>query len=475
LDCVTSTRVAIVRPAVVAFVLTFSVILLGPVGCGSGPAEQDAATIEERERDEAERTEGITCVDCNVILISLDTLRADRLGAYGYERPTSPNLDTLARESIVFRDVLAQAPTTAPSHASLLSGRYVFEHRNELDDVPMLAELLSARGYETAAFVDGGQMSKSFGMSKGFDSWFDTGGVHVKGAQVGGGLGEIAPQVISWLEEPERVGTTFFAMIHTYDVHCPYTPPEPYFSMFVEDGFERDFEVEGKCGIAYFNELNLGPEDFAYISALYDGGVRYADALLGEIFATIERLDLGDRTVVIVTSDHGEALGERGLVGHNRVFDVHLRVPLIVRLPTRLHQELGGPVQLIDLLPTLLGMLGVEAPEGLPGMDLRPAVAQGRLDPQRLRYAESGNGLAQTLRMDQRWTLIMNRGVPQGLYDLQADPEETDDLIEQHPEIADRLRAAFEQFTVSGDPVRDFPDDLSEAEIERLRALGYLR
>ena len=161
------------------------------------------------------------------------------------------------------------------------------------------------------------------------------------------------------------------------------------------------------------------------------------------------------------------------LVGHNRVFDVQLRVPLIVRLPTRRHQEIGGPVQLIDLLPTLLGMLGVEAPEGLPGMDLRPAVARGRLDPQRLRYAE--NGKAQTLRMDQRWTLIMDQGIPRGLYDLRADPEETEDLIEQHPEIADRLRGAFEQFTVSGDPLRSFPDDLSEEEIDRLRSLGYLR
>lgn len=245
----------------------------------------------------------------------------------------------------------------------------MFQHRNELDDVPMLAELLSARGYDTAAFVDGGQMSESFGMTKGFDSWFDTGGVHVGGAQVGGGLAEITPQVISWLEE--QVQTTFFALIH------------------------------------------------------------------------------------------------------NRVFDVQLRVPLIVRLPTRRHQEIGGPVQLIDLLPTLLGMLGVEAPEGLPGMDLRPAVARGRLDPQRLRYAE--NGKAQTLRMDQRWTLIMDQGIPRGLYDLRADPEETEDLIEQHPEIADRLRGAFEQFTVSGDPLRSFPDDLSEEEIDRLRSLGYLR
>ena len=423
-----------------------------------------ATTIENRPG-------GFVCDGCNLLLISIDTLRADRLGAYGYSRPTSPHIDELASGSVVFRDVLAQAPTTAPSHRSILSGRYVYQHRNNARDVPLLAELLADRGYDTAAFVDGAQMSRRFGMDRGFDRYFDTGGYHVEGAQVGGGLAAINPRVIEWLGD--HVRSKFFVLIHTYDVHCPYTPPEPYFSMFTEEGFEPGFEVEGKCGIPYFNKLGLGPRDFEYISALYDGGVRYTDTKLAEIFAALERLGLANKTVVIITSDHGEALGERGVVGHNRVFDVHLKVPWIMHLPTQPATEVDGPVQSIDLLPTVLGILSVEALAGLPGLDLRAAIAAARVPAERLRYAENAKGTQSTIRLDQRWTLLHERGDPLALYDLRADRAEERNLMHAKPEMVSRLHEAYQRLNASSGPLQAFPDDLDEETIRQLRALGY--
>lgn len=338
-----------VGPPVLAVALLAALWLLA---CGE---EGDAPRIE---------TQGpYVCDGCNVVMISIDTLRADRVGAYGYERPTSPNLDALAGRSVVFRDVLAQASTTAPSHMTMFSGRYVFEHRNDSENLPLLAELLAERGYRTAAFVDGAQMRPKFGMTKGFETYFVT--------PTRGGLAEINDGLIQWLRSHRR--EKFFAFVHTYDVHCPYNPPEPYFSMFTDPAYTPDFEVRGRCGKAYFNQLGLGAEGYRHISDVYDGGVRHADALLQEIFSAVADLDLADETVLLVTSDHGEALGERRHVGHNQMYDVQLKVPWILHLPGQAHVSVAGPVQLVDLLPTLLGVLSVDPPAGLP----RPRSSRG--------------------------------------------------------------------------------------------------
>ncbi len=419
-----------------------------------------------------EGPDGFVCENCNLLIISVDTLRADRLGSYGHHRPTSPNIDAIADRSVVFRDVLAQAPTTAPSHRSILSGRYVFQHRNDVSDVPLLAELLREQDYSTAAFVDGAQMSEAFGMSRGFESYFDTGGYHASGAQIGGGLAEINPVLIPWLEA--NADWPFFALVHTYDVHCPYTPPEPYRSMFTEAAFAPDFEVEGRCGIHYFNDLELQPRDFEHISSLYDGGVRYADAMLAEIFEALDRLDLYDDTLVVITSDHGEALGEGGIVGHNDVYDTHLKVPMILHLPTRRHVDIEGPVQLVDLMPTVLGMLQIEPPAGMAGVDLRPGIARAGVGRERLRYADNEDATRATVRVDQRWSLVVEGDVTEGLYDLEGDPEERTSLAAEHPERTGLMLEEYRRLRTTTEPVRVYPEGLDPEAIEQLRALGYL-
>ena len=411
------------------------------------------------------------CDGCNLLLISIDTLRADRLGCYGYERDTSPTLDELAAESIIFRDVLAQAATTAPSHRSLFTGRYVFQHRDVSPKPPTMAGLLAESGYRTAAFVDGGQMSRAFGLAEGFETFFESGGVHRQGAQVGGGLEVLNSELVEWLRK--HGDQKFFAFLHTYDVHCPYTPPEPYRSMFT-DGYEPDFEVEGRCGGSYFNRLKLGAEDFAYLSALYDGGVRYVDSKIAEILAEIHRLGLAEKTIVVITSDHGESLGERWKVGHRRVWDVQLKVPLIMHLPTGHHRVVEEPVQGVDLLPTVLSMLGIRTLDNLPGRDLS-RLFDADLPPEgRVRFGEGIDIPESTIRLDSRWSLLLVDGEPAGLFDLARDPAEEENLIAARPDVSSKLFEAYRGLQVPASEPIGLPEGLDRETRERLESLGYL-
>ena len=413
-----------------------------------------------------EATSGLRCPDCNLLLISIDTLRADRLGSYGYARETSPHIDRLAESGLVFRDVLAQVASTAPSHKSIFSGRYLFQHRNDLGPLPVMAGLLKAQGYRTAAFVDGGALGAKFGMTKGFDRYVD---IRRASRSAEEGLAGINPRFIRWLED--NAASRFFAFVHSYDVHCPYTPPEPYFSMFTGD-YKPGFEVEDKCGLYYYNTLDLDPEAYAYIGALYDGGVRYMDERVAEILAALERLELDQNTVIVFTSDHGESLGERDVVGHNEVFEVQLKVPLIIRLPSRRHAVSEYPAQLIDLLPTLAAILGVDAPEGLPGTDLSQVL--GSEVTTRLRFAQNHNSTMSAIRPDKRWSLLLRQGMPFALYDVIADPAEGTDLLAQSADVAGRLFAAYQGLRVPEGALGELPEGLDAGDLERLKALGYL-
>jgi arylsulfatase A-like enzyme len=407
----------------------------------------------------------------NVVLVSIDTLRADRLGTYGHDAPTSPWLDRLARSAVVFEDVISAAPTTAPSHRSIFSGRPVYEHRNDVEAGPLMAELFREAGWTTAAFVDGGQLAEGFGFHRGFEHYAGSGARHVDGAFLGGGLAALGPQVSAWLREPRR--RPFFLFLHTYDVHCPYAPPEPYRDRFA--GPNPGLDIEDKCGQKYFNALRLDASGFRYVSSLYDGGVRHADRMLGRILDDLQRLGIVDRTIVVVTSDHGESLGERRRIGHNQVHDIQLRIPLMIFLPGTGPRLVEGPAHAIDLLPTLLSLVGIEEPGGLPGLDLSEAAMEGeRIPASRFRLAETGNARVKSVRRDDRWTLHLSEGRPTGLYDLYTDPAESRNVMLAQPAVAETLRAAFEARGVPIEDIPEMPRDLEERTREQLEALGYV-
>ena len=409
--------------------------------------------------------------DYNVVLISLDTLRADRLGVYGHERSPSPTLDRLARRSVVFEDVLAQCSTTAPSHRSLFTGHYVYEHQNDPNAFPVLPEILRDAGWQTAAFVDGGQLEDVFGFERGFDLYQQSGSIHTQGAFVGGGLRSLIPMATDWIRE--KRDDRFFPFLHTYDIHCPYNPPEPFREAYT-GRTEFPFEIEGKCGQRYFNFLGLDDEGFGILDDLYDGGVHYTDHALAALRRTLEEENLLDRTIFIVTSDHGESLGERQHVGHNQVREVQLRVPLMFALPGGPAANVPAPVQVIDILPTVLSLLDLDFAGSLSGEDLSAAVTGTDLElpGERFRLAETGNIARKTVRRDRRWSLEITPNQTY-LYDLVNDPNETRNLIFQEPEIVADLMAAFEAREIPTDEIIEMPTNMDEATRKQLDALGY--
>lgn len=397
----------------------------------------------------------------NVLIVSLDDLRADRVGAYGYTRDTTPQLDAFAREGVVFRDAITQFTSTWHSHRSLFSGRYPFWSGPRV----FLAERLRERGYRTAAFTAGGYMNRKYGLGRGFDVYVDE--------HEYGGLDDVLGPALEWLaahrDEP------FFLFLHTYDVHCPWAPPEPYRSLYVGDRVRR-FEIEGKCDNNYFSEIEMTPEDHAVLSAIYDGNLKWADSKLAPLFSHLEAWGLYDTTLVVLLSDHGEGLGEHGgYIGHGALHEEEIRVPLILRMPGVAPQVLDEPVQLVDVAATALAAAGLELPSELDGVDLAPYL-RGRRSFQGVRPRVTMSVHDQlAFRVDARWKLVVGRqGRLEALFDLESAPSEN--VLESHPKVAMLLRRQLLQLSGAG-PIRaESPPDaaaLDPALAEQLRALGY--
>ncbi|MFZ5480218.1 MAG: sulfatase [Myxococcota bacterium] len=355
-----------------------------------------------------------------ILLLSIDTLRADRLGAYGNTEGLSPNLDKLAGESVVFEQAYAQANETCFSHASLLTGRYPSE-LGRLDftfrmpsDVPSMAGVLKTYGYETAAAVGGGYLSKVFGFSTGFDHYDD---------QVQwGSLYHTAPKALKWLDE-RTSAAPFFLFLHTYDLHARYLKPSPFgylhgdpsyagvaanlvrsndgTIMITDDVYtpqrmpmelisrtEVRFSAEQVHDVVKRYELKTDPvtaADVEHVRDAYDGAVAYADAHVGMLMASLEQRGLLDRAWLVVLADHGEGLGEHGVFNHRfDLGDTELHVPLIVRPPGGVKggRRVSALVELTDVLPTVLEIAGATLPAGIRGRSLLDAV-HGKASPER--------------------------------------------------------------------------------------------
>jgi arylsulfatase A-like enzyme len=313
-----------------------------------------------------------------VLLVSIDTLRADRLGCYGYERATSPALDRFARERAVrFEHAIAEAPWTLPSHVTMLTGRHPLRHgvRQPTDgpasELFFLAERLGRAGHYGFAITDGGWLGEAWGFARGFRSF------HARDQD----LERAVEQVLEYVRFRDPEGP-WFGFLHTYDVHCPYDPPAPYHGTFASADAEP-IEVEGRCGNPHFNALELSPGQMRYLSDRYDEDVRRADDALARLFAALDELELWERTLVIVTSDHGEEFGEHGQIGHERSLHREvLAIPLLVAAPSVAARVESAPVGLADIVPTVLELLGLESDPTLDGRSLVPEL-RGLRDEQR--------------------------------------------------------------------------------------------
>lgn len=421
----------------------------------------------------------------HVLLISLDTLRADHLSLLGYARETSPRLEAFANDTFVFERALAPAPNTGPSHMSIMSAVYPVQHgligglRKPAGGRPMIAEILSQAGFRTAAFVDGGKLSREFGFDRGFDEYDDE----------AGGFAKILPKARHWaqMNRDER----FFLFLHTYDIHTPYSPPRPYRGMFHEKPYRGDFIPNGKNMTALaFKKSEMAPDDLEHVVALYDEGIRYADDALGDFLVYLdERLGILDETLVIILSDHGEEFGEHGSFLHWQLYHrPNLHVPLLIRVPGAPGARVEMPVEVLDVAPTVLDLLGLPPIPGAEGRTLVPIMraavsriawpSEDTAPRPAIAWPPSPTEIPIRSVIDERFQLLIDeRAGTSRLFDLRADPFANDDVARSHPEAVSRLRAHWDAWNDENADEIMGPGpkvELPEKTREGLRELGYL-
>jgi arylsulfatase A-like enzyme len=448
----------------------------------------------------------------NFILLSIDTLRADHLGCYGYDRNTSPNIDRLAGRSVRFDQARASTPWTLPSHVEMLTGRHpadvgIVDYESSIPaDVTLLAEPLSAAGYRTAAFVDGvsdGFVGGARGFARGFASYAHA--PHGSGTPYRYDMARTVDAATRWLEEHDP-DVPFFLFLHTKSVHdtpkpvgvsqdrdAPYDKPEPYRSRFLPGKrLQYAWRDGGKRGARYlravneriaedrFDEADFPPERIEELIALYDGGIYYTDEHFGRLLDALGSLELERNTVVIVTSDHGEAFRDHQFFLHNEVYDALIRIPLIVHDPARPPGSVARPVLLADIAPTILSRAGLAIPDEITGRPLPFNDAGPREERPVFSYFHFKDDYfysAFSLR-EGPWKLVYHKrsadpGFRADLYDTRADPDERSPIRGEGARagaMLTRLLPRVEAVARS----RSETISLRPDTVEHLRALGYL-
>jgi arylsulfatase A-like enzyme len=442
----------------------------------------------------------------NVVVISVDTLRPDHLGCYGYDRPVSPNIDALARSGAVFDAAISPAPWTLPAHMSLLTSLYPSFHKldkggkrgsSRLDESETtLAEILRSAGYATTAFVAHPFLDHAWGFDRGFDLYRRY--VATAGPQ--------ADRASFWLEwhrfhvERGLASPDFFLFLHVIDPHETYSAPPPYQLKFVSD-YRGDLKPADHLVTMFLREDFDSPADFQYALDLYDGEINYVDASLGRFLRTLDNLGWSDSSLVILTSDHGEEFKDHASMGHKAtLYDEQLRVPFILAYPRVIEpgQRVSGQASLVDILPTVLDFVGLESPRMAQGISLARFLKKEGSSKEvpsptgRAVYAELGPlghswerpFRIRAVRTDEyKLILRFDRGgrVTKELYDLATDPKETRNLYasktadEELVRLEKRLGAFIREGSRYNPESRQKNTILLKDEVlERLRALGYV-
>ena len=390
-----------------------------------------------------------------IVLVSIDTLRADRLPAYGYAGVETPAIDRLVADGVLFERAYSHSPQTLPAHVSMFTGLLPVEHgvRDNLGfavapDQILLPELLAPLGYRSAAVVSSYVLRKEVGLARGFETYDDRlppAPPEASGAQVQRDGGDSLQVAERWLDGNAGAGSPFFLFLHLYEPHMPYAPPERF--------------------------ARYEP---------YDGEIAYADEIVGDLFASLRARGLYDDALIVLLSDHGEGLGDHGEQEHGVfLYDEAIHVPLVVKLPggRGAGRRVSVPVQHIDLLPTMLDLAGAAAPDGLRGRSLGPLlVDDGDGWPERPLYAEAlypryhfGWSELYALTTERHRYIQAPR---EELYDLVADPEERENLAASRARTVRDLRAKLDGLL--GAAAVDAPSAVPNDVLQRLRSLGYL-
>jgi choline-sulfatase len=415
----------------------------------------------------------------SVIIISIDTLRADHLSAYGYPRRTSPNLDGLARESTLFLNCSAQSSWTASSVGSLFTSLYPEQHGSFGKDRVILpaenvtlAEVLRDAGYYTAAFSSSPFIHPDFGFGQGFKEFgFDP-------TENAGSLNEL---VLAWLGKRARTAGPFFLYVMYFDPHFSYSPPPPYRELF-RDGPDGKplWDPAHVTRIDNLFDLNatVGRETFEYLKSEYDGEIAYADAEVGRLLRALKDAGVLDRAIVVLTADHGEEFLEHGGFGHgNTLYQEVLHVPLLVRAPGFAPGAVRSePVRQIDVMPTLLEMLRVPLPRPVEGRSLLTEGLAGRPVFSACRHLFHEGEVMRSLIAGGRKIILTEHPDKVELYDLAADPEEQRNLAREDPEMLKQMTDALIGFERGMIPscLKVGEAAAPDRTDELLKSLGYL-
>ena len=457
------------------------ILMAGVVfACGEPPAKRGEARI-------------------NVLLISIDSLRPDHLGCYGYERDTSPVMDSLARDGVLFNNTISTTSWTLPSHISLFTSMDIMVHGVEGDglslhkDIGTLAQVLKEDGYRTVAFCSSPYMNPAFGFDRGFDLYhnidldnpeFENTVLPPEEQRDAVHADITSPRITElaseWLEKNEK--DTFFLFLHMWDVHYDYIPPDPY-----DRKFDPDYtgDIDGRD---FINNPAINPEmdkrDLEHIIALYDGEIAWVDHHLGLIVAKLKELGVFERTLIVITADHGDEFFEHGGKGHrNTLYDEVVKIPLIVHGPGVLDpgMKVVDQAGIIDIAPTILNLCGLKIPSWMQGRSLLPGsgdlVDQGDVAV----LLELGMEL-KALRTNP-YKLIFNfKHLQTIIFDLARGPDETYQHLVTSPDEWHEANLKFYSRLDSDQNLAEeyrggetgSPVHLSEEEAARLKSLGYL-
>ena len=400
----------------------------------------------------------------NIVLFTIDTLRADHLECYGYDRVKTPNINRLASEGILFEHNIVQTPLTLPSHSSIFTGTHPLYHgiRDNggfyLDEKHItLAEALKTNGYSTGAFVGAFVLDSRWGLDQGFDYYYDNfdltkyKSISLDSVQRRGD--EVLVEAFKWLEKNYQ--DKFFAWIHLYDPHTPYNPPEPYKTQY-----------KGSR------------------SGLYDGEIAYVDLLMGDFRNFMEEKNLLDKTLIIFTGDHGESLGEHKESAHGFfIYDSDIRVPLIIRFPENKFQGsvITNQVRSIDIMPTILNILGGRSPESVQGESMLPLILGKQGGEALSAYSETywpryhyGWSELKSLRKGQY--KFIDAPKPE-LYDILEDPGELNNLVNKNAALAHEMKRELEALIdrYSAEGIEEAgPKTIDNDSLVKLQALGYI-
>jgi choline-sulfatase len=403
---------------------------------------------------------GVTRDRLNLVIVTLDTTRADRIGAYGSHEVETPTIDRLASEGVLFEQAVSAAPLTLPAHSSLFTGKFPPEHGVRDNggfflgpEQVTLAEVLKGRGYRTGGFVAAYVLASKWGINQGFDTYFDDFDLSqvraVSLSAIQRPANEVLDKALPWIEQSSSA--PFFAWIHLYDPHAPYRPPEPFATK--------------------------------YKGHPYNGEIAFADSQIARLISTLQARGLYDRTVIVVMGDHGESLGDHGESAHGFfVYNSVTHVPLVIRAPFSGigHRRVADPVRSVDIMPTMLDLLGAPAASGISGTSLVPLMTGAKAELGLDAYSEAmyplhhyGWSDLHALRSGRYKVIDAPR--PE-LYDVDRDPNETTNLFTERQALGDRmiaqLRTLESGFTkvVAAMPAADVDPEARE----RLAALGYV-